>query len=182
MNNQHTKKSIITLSEMLYDRGDVKESEMLASLLLEDKNVFNIDLGKKYKIIYNLNPRFKTNDIKKLLEEDFENYIIVVGEKISSTNLKSIQDIRKDAQVFEIAELSFNISKHSLVPKHILINNEDEIKKITENYQLRSRYQFPVIFRMDPMAKYLNAKPGNLVTITRYSPSAGEHVVYRCCL
>lgn len=182
MIDNSVQKSIITISEMLTDRGLVEESKVLMNLILEDKPSFNIDIDNKIRIIYNLNNKIKLADIKKFIEEDFEYYIIVLTDKLSPANMKSIHELHKDVQVFEIKELAFNISKHSLVPKHILITDEKEIAKLVTSYKLKSKTQFPIILKTDPMSKYLNAKPGNIIQITRYSPSSGEHMVYRCCI
>lgn len=182
MINKSVQKSIITISEMLADRGLVEESDVLMNLILEDKPSFNIDIENKIRIIYNLNNKIKLIDIKKFIEEEFDYYIIVLTDKLSPANMKSIHEQHKDIQVFEIKELAFNISKHSLVPKHILITDEKEIAKLVTSYQLKSKTQFPIILKSDPMSKYLNSKTGNLIKIVRYSPSAGEHIVYRCCI
>jgi DNA-directed RNA polymerase I, II, and III subunit RPABC1 len=182
MIDKSIQKSITTISEMLTDRGLVEEANVLMNLIIEDKPSFNIDIENTIRIIFNLNNKIKLADIKKFIEDEFEYYIIVLSDKLSPANMKSIHEQHKDVQVFEIKELAFNISKHSLVPKHTLITDEKEIAKLVSNYQLKSKTQFPIILKSDPMSKYLNAKTGNLVKILRYSPSAGEHVVYRCCI
>jgi DNA-directed RNA polymerase subunit H (RpoH/RPB5) len=76
-------------------------------------------------------------------------------------------------------ELQFNKSTHCLVPKHELITDPDEIGQIIVDYQLRGVTQLPLILKTDPMAKYLYAKPGNVVKVTRVSPTCGTNVVYR---
>ncbi len=89
-----------------------------------------------------------------------------------------------DIQVFQLKELQFNITRHVLVPKHELLgwDKENEVETILESYQLKSRYQLPLILKSDPVAKYLNAKPGNLVRVIRSSPTSGQYVLYRCCM
>jgi DNA-directed RNA polymerase subunit H len=176
-------KCIKTLSEMFIDRGFQQESEEIFHCEFQkDKYIFNIDITNTFRIIFNLNNRFKFADIKKYFDEDFKYYILIISEKISTTNSKTIFETCKDVQIFEIKEMQFNITKHHLVPKHILINNETEINKIVELYNLKSRVQLPVILKSDPVARYLNAKSGNVVKVLRYSPSSGEHVIYRYCM
>jgi DNA-directed RNA polymerase I, II, and III subunit RPABC1 len=85
-------------------------------------------------------------------------------------------------QIFEIRDLQFNISTHKLVPKHELITNPAEVDDIIKKYSLKTKFQLPIIFRTDAMAKYLNLKNGDVVKISRVSPTAGEYIVYRCCL
>lgn len=176
-------KCIKTISEMLTDRGFQDEAnEIFDCDFKKDKSIFNIDINSTFRIVFNLNCRFKFADVKKYFDDDFKYYILVISEKISTTNYKTLVEIGKDIQTFEIKELQFNITKHHLVPKHILLNNEIEINKIVELYHLKSRVQLPVILKSDPIARYLNAKTGNVVKIQRYSPSSGEHIIYRYCM
>lgn len=183
--NSKVRSSLVTLSEMLSDRGYEKESEILSNLVINDKMIFNIDIDDTFKIMYNLSKKIKIPDLKKAItEEKFKKYIIVsLDGAVSSANIKSIhtdQNLQEyDVQFFSLNRLVFNITKHSLVPKHILINNESEIKAIMEKYSVKSKAQLPIILKTDPIAMYLDAKPGNLVMIKRISPSAGEHTVYR---
>jgi DNA-directed RNA polymerase I, II, and III subunit RPABC1 len=84
--------------------------------------------------------------------------------------------------VFDIKSLQFNISHHELVPKHEVIHDEAEVKDIVAKYSLKSKFQLPIILKTDAMAKYLGLKNGDVVKITRVSPTAGEYIVYRCCV
>ena len=182
MIDNRIQKSVVTISEMMRDRGFDSEADTLLSLLIEDNPSFNIDIGEKFRIIYNLNSKIKIADIKKFVDGNCDFYIVVLSDKLSPANIKLLNEPKYDIQVFELKELSFNISKHSLVPKHILIKDEKIISKLVSNYQLKSKSQFPIILKTDPMAKYFNAKSGDLLKIIRYSPSAGEHIAYRCCV
>jgi DNA-directed RNA polymerase subunit H (RpoH/RPB5) len=188
-------KSMLTLCEMMDDRGDLVVKEKLQQFLggqieslVSNKTIFTVDAGT-HRVLYALASKFKASDIKKYLDGEVEmtsveSIIIIVREKISSTNLKTLEDI-KNVQVFELRELLFNISKHSLVPCHELIGtslNEELIQEIIDKHNVKSRFQLPIILKTDPMARYLNAKPGNIIKITRYSPTSGEHIVYRCCM
>lgn len=153
-------------------------------LILRNRNVFTLDVDPKLRIIYCLEPKMKAPEIKRMVEEsNFDNYIIVIREKISANNTKSFQEINKPIQIFEIRELQFNISTHALVPKHRLIESTNEsINAIFQRLGIKSRSQLPVILRTDPMAKFLNAKSGDLIEIVRYSPTSGEHIFYRICV
>lgn len=153
-------------------------------VILKNRNMFTLDVEGKLRIIYCLEPKMKAPDIKRMIEDsNYDNYIIVIREKISANNTKSFQEVNKPIQIFEIRELQFNISTHALVPKHRLIEaNNDTINAIFQRLGIKSRSQLPVILRNDPMAKFLNAKTGDLIEITRYSPTSGEHVFYRICV
>lgn len=183
-------KSFITLTEMLTDRGIKNVSDHIlfgeeeVAAIINNKYVFNIDVNEReVRIIYNINNKLKFNDIKKFFEDEFTTYIVISKDKINANETKKFDELKVDYQTFELKDLQFNISKHVYVPKHELITDETIINDIVHNkYQLRSKNQLPLILKSDPMAKYLHAKPGNIIKVTRYSPTSGEHIVYRCCV
>lgn len=182
---------------MMFDRGfesyakQINElnHEEIKSIVLQ-KHIFSFDFkkedGESLRLLYAMQPKFKLSEIKKLLEDDFDLTIIVLREKMSTTNIKSIDEYKKntkDMQVFHLAELMFNKTHHYLVPKHELLgfDREEEIEMLVDKYLVRNRFQFPWILKSDPIAKYFNGKTGNVFRITRSSPTAGEYVEYRCC-
>ncbi|QKQ99835.1 DNA-directed RNA polymerase subunit H [Metallosphaera tengchongensis] len=66
---------------------------------------------------------------------------------------------------------------HALVPKH-------EVLSIQEAYELLKKLgigpeQLPWIKASDPMARSINARPGDIVKITRKGHTIEESVVYR---
>ncbi|MBI2583698.1 MAG: DNA-directed RNA polymerase subunit H [Candidatus Aenigmarchaeota archaeon] len=70
-----------------------------------------------------------------------------------------------------------NIFTSRLVPKHELLP-EDEKIQLLENFGIKSK-QLPKIMEEDPAAKALGAKRGDVIRITRNSPTAGEYYYYR---
>jgi DNA-directed RNA polymerase I, II, and III subunit RPABC1 len=184
------RKSWKTLGEMMSDRG-LTAAELVAispddfAGAMTGKYNFHVDLPSvRHRIIYELNSRFKSVSVKKLVDDqDFDVFVIVSKEKPSSTALKGLEAAAgKEVQIFNLAELQFNISQHSLVPRHEPIRDEASIEAITSTFQVRSRFHFPLILTSDPMARYLGLKHGQLVRIHRISPSAGTYVMYRCCM
>ena len=75
---------------------------------------------------------------------------------------------------------NFDIKKHVLVPKHAKAS-EKEKKDILEKYKI-SVYDLPRIRSKDPAIKGLDVKSGDVVKITRQSPTAGETIFYRCVI
>lgn len=69
------------------------------------------------------------------------------------------------------------IEKHKLVPKHILLS-EEEKEELLKKYGITLR-ELPRILSSDPMAKVLNAKVGDVIKIIRESPTAGVSEYYR---
>lgn len=72
---------------------------------------------------------------------------------------------------------SFNIFKHVLVPKHEILPKE-EAEKIIKKYGGKS-HLFPLISVNDPASITLGAKPGDLIKITRKSPTGKVSIYYR---
>ena len=178
-------KSINVLYQMLTDRGiDASILQSFSHVEVANSPVFSIDIEKpKIKIIYDVSSRFKWTDVKKTGDFDpddteVELVIIVVKDKMNNAETKKVDEIPIAHQVFDLAETQYNISHHHLVPKHELLTDETVIAKILSDLKAKKN-QLPLILKSDPMARYLNAKPGNLVKVTRISPTSGEHIVYR---
>jgi DNA-directed RNA polymerase subunit H len=74
-------------------------------------------------------------------------------------------------------EVRFNVLNHVNVPLHVILP-EDEVKDLLKRYNI-VREMLPKIRNNDPACKVIDAKPGNVVKITRRSPTAGVAVAYR---
>jgi len=75
-----------------------------------------------------------------------------------------------------IAE-KIDITKHELVPRHEILT-EEEKNNLLERLGVQER-DLPKIYETDPVIKRIGAKPGNVIKITRMSPTAGKAVYYR---
>ncbi|MCD6414197.1 MAG: DNA-directed RNA polymerase subunit H [Candidatus Diapherotrites archaeon] len=69
------------------------------------------------------------------------------------------------------------IVNHILVPKHEIMSKK-ESKAFLESNGLK-KDQLPRILREDPVVKAIKAKKGDIIKITRNSPTAGKAVYYR---
>ncbi len=74
-------------------------------------------------------------------------------------------------------EEDIDISKSELVPKHTILG-EKEKNELLKRYGITLK-ELPRILESDPMAKLLDAKPGDVIKIERESPVAGKSVYYR---
>lgn len=75
------------------------------------------------------------------------------------------------------AEKKFNILEHVLVPKHEILS-EQEKEELLRKLKVKPE-QLPVLLSTDPVAVAIGAKPGDIVKITRESPTAGISIAYR---
>lgn len=70
-----------------------------------------------------------------------------------------------------------NVNQHELVPKHILLKDEEK-NEVLKKYGV-SLKQLPRIVLTDPAIKNMNPKIGDVVKIVRESKTAKETVFYR---
>lgn len=73
--------------------------------------------------------------------------------------------------------MKINIQDHMLVPKHEIMTEEeisDEFSTVDYDFK-----DLPKIKSTDPVVKAIDAKPGNVLRITRESQTAGVFVTYR---
>lgn len=63
-----------------------------------------------------------------------------------------------------------DILKHKLVPEHTILS-KSEIKKVLKELDIHSE-QLPKIKQDDPVCKAIEAKPGDILKITRKSHTA----------
>lgn len=185
MSIQDINRSLTTLFEMFQDRGynlEGVDKYNIFNLIEKEgiKPIMEIKLMNKIKIVYYL-PKFRWNDIKQYFDDDFELYILVLQSELTQSNMKQINGSLK-FEVHLLKKLQFNITKHILVPKHEIIRDPKVKEEIKQMYMLKSTSQIPIILKTDPVAKYYGIKSGDLVKITRPSETAGEYIMYRCCL
>jgi DNA-directed RNA polymerase I, II, and III subunit RPABC1 len=170
----------LTVREMLRDRGYTEIDEES-----HDRIVARNDNSEKVLVyfVYDVKvsvKRMKT--IKDIIDEDTNKYMCLVLVYKSSITTFAKQFISTDVndlnvQVFSENELSFNITKHELVPKHEVLTPIQK-KAVMTQYKTVAKH-FPMVLSSDPVVRYYGALPGTMMRITRKSPTAGEYVLYR---
>jgi DNA-directed RNA polymerase I, II, and III subunit RPABC1 len=83
---------------------------------------------------------------------------------------------------FQAHTIVNNPLEHVLVPKHELLPSSEHTAFLAE-HKIKSKANLPLIkFHEDMIARVIGLMPGDIVKITRPSPSAGEYISYRVCV
>ena len=196
-----------TVIEMLEDRNYViPDSEIINfdefTLKFKNKNIdifidnstnnsadnSTDDVGttnKVYVYFHNENKTLSKVDLKNLLSKLIDNYndenikvIILLKERGNGSIFKELnKEIYKNVEIFMNKNMIINITKHELVPKHILLTSEEE-DELLEKYST-TKNKLPKILKSDPVAMYYGMKPNQVCKIIRKSPEVGDYVYYR---
>ncbi len=71
----------------------------------------------------------------------------------------------------------FKVDKHILIPKHSKLS-EKEKEKLLEKYNV-SLKELPMVLKTDSSIANMDARPRDIIKITRKSPTGGEAIFYR---
>ena len=184
-----------TLLEMLIDRGYIiPESEKITSeefiIKYDNKNIDiyiddSIKNQKVYIHFHNEVKNFSKSDLKNIMSKIISTYndtdiniILLLREKENSAVSKELtKEMYSRVEVFLKKRMLFNITRHQFVPKHIILNLEEE-KELLEIYNV-TKGKLPKISKNDPIAKYYGMKTDQICKIIRWSPEVGETNYYR---
>jgi DNA-directed RNA polymerase I, II, and III subunit RPABC1 len=108
--------------------------------------------------------------------------IILVQLPPSSTILGMIRQHCEKIQLFHIGQLQFDITTHRKVPPHRILNAEERSAFLTKYHIQDPVTQMPMIDSQDMMARWIGAKPGDIVEIIRKSETSGSTPYYRLCV
>ena len=142
---------------------------------------YNTEIINKKIIIkifdYKITTINKNSPIGEFISKYNNDYLFLIVNDINSKTENSLTDYSDKLEVFKFSNLQFNIIDHDLVPKHIVLNEEDT-KKVMESYRAKKRDMI-LIRTNDPIAKYYKMKGGNIVKIIRDSTMTCDSVSYR---
>ena len=130
--------------------------------------------------------RITPNDIDTMVKLTQSNggvlAIAIVPIPPSPTLLTVVRQKSEMFQLFHLGQLQFDIVTHRKVPNHRILTAEERTAFLTQ-YHIRDPFtQMPLIDSQDMMARWIGAKPGNIVEIMRKSETAGGTPYYRLCV
>lgn len=116
-----------------------------------------------------------------IVQNNFHTGIFIAQGTVTPAALKIIPTVKpSEIEVFTEGDLLVNITRHELVPKHVLLSGEEK-KALLERYRVKES-QLPRIQQGDPVARYLGLRRGQVVRIIRKSETAGRYASYRWCI
>jgi DNA-directed RNA polymerase I, II, and III subunit RPABC1 len=170
-------KSKETVKDMLRSRDFELEEMLIVQICNEFINceIF-ISEANRIAVLYMCFNKINIEHIRSMTLFTDENYfykIIIVYENIITTPAKSILGLLgENIEIFSVDELQYNITRHSLVPRHEKLL-EDEKNKIIKKYGGIDK--FPKLLSGDPIAKYYGYVVNDMVKIYRKN----NEIVYR---
>jgi DNA-directed RNA polymerase I, II, and III subunit RPABC1 len=169
------RKARATIIEMLNDRGF-----SVSKYMKEDYVNISLDeIEKQYKAD-NINLNIESANtifwddkvnlskigkiIKNIIKKNPILVILVFRDELTTSQLANIKQEFGDIEfnIFKINELLFNITKHHMVPQHVLLN-ETETKLIYSTYGLN----LPLISNTDVVCRYYGGKNDQIFKIIR---------------
>ncbi|MFW9994800.1 MAG: DNA-directed RNA polymerase subunit H [Candidatus Odinarchaeota archaeon] len=164
-----------------------REYEVIDTKILEDGS-YDI-IGKKageegekdLKIIARIPPDDPVGvgalrDFKKVLEEEKYNQALLIARG-KYTHYTKREAEKAGIETFSLKFPFFDLFSHELVPKHEVAPAE-EVDDVIRKYSVSVK-QLPKISSLDPAVQLLGAKAGDIIKITRNSPTAGKFIAYR---
>jgi DNA-directed RNA polymerase subunit H (RpoH/RPB5) len=160
-------KAITTIKEMFEQRNysDISEDKdgeqrILAKKPNGDQIVCILDFVTTKFNIENMQDKYE-----QLKEQGIKHCIIIYNDTPTPAVKKEIPNLEKIGmrfELFQLDDLQFNCTKHSLVPKHELLSPE-ESKTFKDKYGSN----IPVLLHTDPIAKFYNFRPGQIIRVVR---------------
>ena len=201
------------LLEMLQQRGvDTTVSEPLdASPLPTEVVKYGADVVVFTSNRARINEKDLASHVSITRENGGTTGIIVVQYPPSETVTTALAAMSDILQIFHVAQLEFNPTKHRKVPRHRILS-ADETRQYFEKYRIKlddivakmkvdhillntdepplrqiamkhkDYLPAPQISSQDAIARWIGAKPGDLIEIMRNSETAGGTPYYRICV
>ena len=177
----HDRKYIVPSSDPLdFDAFIIKYNNENLDIHILDENKGNI-----YIHFHNEPKTIAKSELKNLVgsliqkyEDDNIKIIVLLRERGNGSIFKELfKEEYKNVEFFMNKNMIFNITHHELVPKHILLNKDEEEELLEKYSTLRNK--LPKILKTDPIMQYLGIKSNQICKIIRKSPEVGEYVYYR---
>jgi DNA-directed RNA polymerase subunit H (RpoH/RPB5) len=181
-------RALVTLKAMLTKRGLKAEKFETIGQALDETKMYSFD---GLLIIFSMKSRVSERDLQAYIEYSKENrygagVLIVTYARPSEATLAALRLYISDrqnplVQIFEIRHLQFDISNHRKVPAHRIISDEEKVEMMKE-YHVKDPISLPKIDSQDAMARWIGARPGDVIEVRGMCETSVENTRYRYCL
>lgn len=162
--------------ELFKDRFKFRDDLVILAEKENSEDLIYVEFSNKEKVGLDL---IKDVGIR-LFTQQIKNGILITKGPLTSLCKQALSDMAEAEiylETFEEKELIVNITEHELVPKHVILTNEEKLNLLAK-YRLKEN-QLPKILLSDPISKYLGLKRTQVVKIIRPSETAGKYITYR---
>lgn len=116
-----------------------------------------------------------------VFEKDLKHIICVYKNEITTFARQYLEQVCLENKIrieqFSFKDLTFNVTKHQLVPKHEIISSTEVLNLLT-TFKI-NRNNLPLISVNDPVIKYLGAVKYDIVKIYRKDQDFISSIYYR---
>lgn len=104
---------------------------------------------------------------------DIKHCVIIYGESVTPVANKVVLNSKDiEIELFNEQELQYNITEHTLVPKHIKLNKEETVE-----FKKKYGTKIPILYNIDPISKFYKYNPGDIIKIIRKNGFIGYRIV-----
>lgn len=193
MNNEEILKRILTNSiKMITERGFLKVENLNNNIdkilkIQSDDFTYKMPLDKPLnkfdELIIKYIPQQVTTinksagSITDFLSSYKTSYKLVIVKGINTKSRQHIQSNYSDSEVFLVSELMINLVDHDLIPKVEILSVQDR-DAFCQKHMCKKR-NIPKMSAADPLSRYYNLKPNDIIRVIRPSETSGFVPSYR---
>lgn len=180
--------ALSTLKEILVARGLTADKFEAVTGSLDETKMYTF---QNVLIIFSTKTRVTEKELNNFLTFASENnhtggILIVTPTKPSEMVLKVLRNHQENrenqlVQIFELRHLQFDISKHRKVPRHRIVTDAERTDMLKE-FNIKSPTFLPKLDCQDPMAKWIGARPDDVIEVIGLCESSGLNKRYRYCV
>lgn len=175
-------RALKTLRIMLKERGGEPE---IVSNSLDETKMYTFG---KILVIFSLKSRVAERDFEHFVEfaseNNFNSGIIIVSPIKPSETVMAVltayvaEPSHPFIAMFELRHLQFDISQHRMVPAHKILEPAQK-NEFEKKYKPES---LPKLWFHDPMARWIGAKPGDIISVNGLCEASGDYQHWRLCV
>ena len=181
-------RALSTLKVILTERGLTGDNFDTVGSNLDDAKLYTFS---GVLIVFSTKARISEKDLNTIIdyakENNYSNGTIIVGlSRPSEAVLNSLRNYvnQRDVpmvHVFEIRHLQIQYGRHLKVPKHRIVDS-NELPDILKRENAKTPSVFRKIDSQDAMAKWVGARPGDVLEVTGMCESSVENKRYLFCM